>query len=63
MSDVFDKEIAELQITQEVLEQLGITEHVKWTSTKVGTQPDDRINNYGKFYRQLWKFIHEPSKE
>lgn len=64
MSDIFDQNIAVLHITKEVLDKLGITDDVKKTPSGVGTrEPEGRINEYAKYFRQLWKTIQQPSRE
>lgn len=60
MSDVIDQRIAELHITEEVLEKLGITADC---SARRITERGKRVEEYGKYFRQLWKLIHEPSEE
>lgn len=66
MPDIFDQNIAELQITKEMLEKLGILNVALRTGASTTSplrSPEERINEYGKYFRQLWKLIHEPYKE
>ena len=63
MADTQDILIAKLQLTKEILTELGISELIKPKSGSSYQKPSDRIEAYAKCFRQLWKVLREPGKE
>lgn len=59
MADVnFDLEVAQRQITKDLLQDLGIVDALK----RVAAKPNELIDEYGKYYKQLYKYIYAPLK-
>ena len=60
MSDIFDQNIVELQVTKEVLEKLGIYRVAAGANIFSRPTPiEERIHEYAECFRQLWQVIHE----
>ena len=58
-----DVKVVELELTKEILTELGISELIKPKSGSSYQKPSDRIEAYAKCFRQLWKVLREPGKE
>jgi len=64
MADVSnDPVVGTLQLTKEILTELGIPKLIMPAMGQSTGDPSDRIEAYAKSFRQLWKVLHTPSKE
>ena len=61
MPDVnWDLEVANRQLTKEILRDLGIDNAISAKYTNKPAQAGQLIDEYGKCYKQLYKYINQP---
>jgi hypothetical protein len=61
MTDVnFDLEVANRQLTKDILKDLGIDKALSGKYTNNPAQASALIDEYGKYYKQLYKYINQP---
>jgi len=60
-----DINVAKLELTKEILKELGITEHIHvkhMMALKTGSEPnpDMAIEKYSECFKKLYKVMHQP---
>jgi len=58
-----DRVVGTLQLTKEILTELGIPGLIKPPMRQSTGDPSDRIEAYAKHFRQLWKVLVDPTVE
>ena len=62
MTDTNDIQVAKLQLTKEILGDLGIPSALVEANKNMPTQAVHLIDEYSKYFRQLWKVLNNPSE-
>jgi len=63
MGDTFDLEVAKRQLTKDILADLDIDKALRANYDNKAAQANQLIDDYGKVYRQLYKYINKPFGE
>ena len=62
MTDTNDFNVARLQLTKEILDDLGIRSALVNANPNMPTQATLLIDEYSKYFRQLWEGLMSPKK-
>lgn len=62
MADTLEPEVAKRQLTKEILEDLGVRSAITGKFGNIAEQAEQLINEYGKYYCQLYRYINAPLK-
>ncbi len=60
MAEAFELESVKRQLTKEILQDLGIEDAVAKKYSNKPAEASALIDEYGKYYRQLYKYINTP---
>lgn len=60
MVDASEIEAVKRQLTKQILADLGIEKALHGKYSNIPSQAGQLIDEYGKYYRQLYKFVNEP---
>lgn len=62
MTDTNDIQVARLQLTKEILDDLGITEGINKKFPNQPAMAKGALDEYSKYFSQIWKVLYEPTK-
>jgi len=62
MTDTNDFNVARLQLTKEILDDLGIPSALVEANKNMPTQATRLIDEYSKYFRQLWEVLGNPGE-